>query len=146
MGLDDPTKKMSKSASSPKNYISLLDDDKTILKKIQSAVTDSGDEIVAGADKPAMTNLLTIYSLASNKTVKELEKQYKGAGYASFKKDLAEAVISWLSPLRERILKLRRDEQKLLAILDDGAARANTLAEQKMLLVRDRIGVDLSKR
>ena len=144
MGLDDPTKKMSKSAESPKNYLSLMDDDKTIEKKIKSAVTDSGDEIVARADKPAMTNLLSIFSLVSGRTVKDLEKQYAGKGYAAFKGDLTSAVIAWLAPLREKIQSNLKDEKRLRAVLDNGAERANHLAEAKMKLVRERIGVTLS--
>ena len=81
MGLDDPTKKMSKSASSPYNYIAITDDADTIRNKIKRAVTDSGSEVKAGPDKPALTNLLTIFSEVTGKTAEEIEKEFAGKGY-----------------------------------------------------------------
>ncbi len=143
MGLDDPAKKMSKSAKSPKNYISLLDDPATVEKKIKAAVTDSGGEVKAGADRPALTNLLTIFSLVSGKTVKELEAAYDGKGYGAFKADLAGAVNAWLDPIQDTITYLLEDERVLTGFLRDGAAKARTRAEAKMQDVRRKIGVAL---
>ena len=91
MGLDDPSKKMSKSAENTKNYIALLDSPETIREKIKAAVTDSASEIKYDMEnKPAISNLLTIYSLFSRKTITELEKEYDGKNYSVFKNDLAE--------------------------------------------------------
>ncbi|MBI4281561.1 tryptophan--tRNA ligase [Candidatus Uhrbacteria bacterium] len=139
MGLDDPTKKMSKSASSPNNYISLTDDADTVRAKIKRAVTDSGSEIVAGSDKPALTNLLTIYSLLSGTTILALEKKYKGKGYGDFKKDLAEVVVDFLTPIQERLKKT--DVKKIQKILDHGARTAQKIAAKTMEKVRERVGL-----
>lgn len=143
MGLDDPTKKMSKSAASPKNYISLMDDAKTVEKKIKSAVTDSGSEIKAGQDRPALSNLLNIYSLIARKPVSEIEKEYQGQGYADFKFDLAELINLYLKPLQAEIAGYLKNEKALIKILESGAKKAELLAEQKMQTVRQKIGVSL---
>jgi tryptophanyl-tRNA synthetase len=143
MGLDDPMKKMSKSATSPKNYLSLMDDDKTVTKKIMSAVTDSGKEIRAGADHPALSNLLTIYSLVAKKPIKQIELDYADKGYADFKADLAELLTLWLKPLQAEIKGYLKHEKDLLKILETGASRAREIAARKMEKVRERIGVTL---
>ncbi len=143
MGLDDPMKKMSKSATSPKNYLSLMDDDKTVQKKIMSAVTDSGKEIHAGADHPALSNLLTIYSLVAKKSIKQIELDYAGKGYADFKADLAELLTLWLKPLQAEIKAYLKHEKDLVKILNDGASRAREIAARKMEKIRERIGVTL---
>ena len=143
MGLDDPAKKMSKSAPSPKNFISLMDDAKTVEKKIKSAVTDSGAEIKSGPDRPALTNLLTICSLLNRQSIKNLEKKYQGQGYATFKADLATEINLFLAPLQTKIEQYLRDEKALIKILEAGAKKAEFLAEQKMQEVRQKIGVTL---
>jgi len=100
MGLDDPTKKMSKSAASAYNYIALTDRPDEAAKKIMKAVTDSGSEIKFDKEnKPAIANLLTIYSLLAKESIKNLEKKYDGQGYGGFKKDLAEVVRNFLKRL-----------------------------------------------
>ncbi len=143
MGLDDPEKKMSKSASSEKNYLSLMDDEKTVLKKIKAAVTDSGSTISYEQTRKGLANLLTIYSLATGKPIEQLVGKYEGKGYSDFKIDLAGAVSAYLAPIQEKINGFLKDETKLLAILDQGAARAQTIAAKKMELVRQKIGVKL---
>jgi tryptophanyl-tRNA synthetase len=143
MGLDDPKKKMSKSASSPKNYISLMDDEKTVEKKIKSAVTDSGTAVKSGVDRPALTNLLSIMSLITKSPIKELEIEYATSGYASFKADLAEALNLWLKPLQAQINGYLKHEDELQKILDTGAEKAQFLAKRKMEKVREKIGVNL---
>ncbi|MBI4598646.1 tryptophan--tRNA ligase [Candidatus Uhrbacteria bacterium] len=143
MGLDDPLKKMSKSASSPKNYISLLDDEETIRKKIMSAVTDAGTTIAYDEARPGLANLLTIFSLVTQRDVASVEADYAGKGYADFKRGLAEAVIAFLRPIQTKIREYQKDEIELKRILDTGALRASELAEQKMKVVRERIGVTL---
>ncbi len=141
MGLDDPKKKMSKSAASANNYIALTDDADTIKKKIAKAVTDSGTEVVSGSDKPALTNLLTIMSILSGQTIPELEKRFAGKGYAAFKKELAETIINSLAPLQSQYQKLMKKPDDLKAILSDGADRARAVASKTMGVVRQRIGL-----
>ena len=143
MGLDDPTKKMSKSAASEYNYIALADDAETIRRKIKKAVTDSGSEIVYADDKPALMNLINIYTLLSGKKVDEVEAIYVGRGYGDFKADLAEVVVDFLIPFQERLAAISDDE--VLAVLRTGAEKARTIAEKKMLQVHDRIGFIQSK-
>ncbi|MBI4435106.1 tryptophan--tRNA ligase [Candidatus Uhrbacteria bacterium] len=143
MGLDDPEKKMSKSASSEKNYISLMDDEKAVLKKIKAAVTDSGSTISYEQTRPGLANLLTIYSLVTGKPTDQIVNEYEGEGYGDFKVGLAGAVSAYLAPIQEKINGYLQDEPKLLAILETGAARAQAIAAKKMELVRQKIGVKL---
>jgi tryptophanyl-tRNA synthetase len=130
MGLDDPTRKMSSSASTPFNYISLLDDAKTVEKKIKRAVTDSGTEIRAGKDKPAITNLLLITSLLTATPVSDLEQRYVGKGYGAFKKDLTQTIIQFLEPIQKRYHAL--SDHEIDAILQKGAEHANVIAEKTL--------------
>lgn len=139
MGLDDPSKKMSKSAASPANYIALLDSPEIATKKIMRAVTDSGSEIKSGADKPALTNLLTIYSLFSGKSVKKIEKKYVGKGYADFKKGLAEEVTIFLKNFQNKFNKIKDSEVN--KILSDGAKTAEKIAIKKINSIKDKIGL-----
>lgn len=143
MGLDDPEKKMSKSASSEKNYISLMDDEATVLKKIKSAVTDSGSTISYEQARPGLANLLTIYSLVTGTSIGQIIGEYESKGYGDFKVGLAGAVSAYLAPLQEKIHDYLEDETKLLNILNDGAQRAKALASKKMDLVRKNVGVKL---
>lgn len=138
MGLDDPTRKMSKSAASEYNYIALSDDADTIRKKIKKAVTDSGSEIVYRDDKPALMNLINIYTLLSGKKVDEAEAMYAGRGYGDFKADLAEVVVNFLIPFQERLNAITDDE--VLAVLHAGAEKARAIAEKKVAQVYDKIG------
>ncbi len=140
MGLDDPTKKMSKSSSSPANYIALTDGPDVVRKKIMRAVTDSGSEIKYDANKkPALANLLTIYSLLSKLTIKELEKKYAGKGYGDFKKDLAEVVVDFLYEFQEKYNNITDSEVK--KILADGAKKASVIAAETMKKVRANLGI-----
>lgn len=142
MGLDDPSKKMSKSASSTNNYINLLDDEKEILRKIKIAVTDSGNEIKYDpAAKPAISNLLSIYSNMTNTSIPELENKYRGVQYSAFKLELADAIIHALSPIQERYNKFAKDKKSVLGILKDGAKKAEKVAETTMKDVRAKIGL-----
>ncbi len=140
MGLDDPTKKMSKSAG-PSNYIALTDDPDTIRKKIARAVTDSGKDIRIGQDKPALTNLLTIYSAFSGLPITDLEARYQGKGYAALKHDLAEVLVTALTPIREKINEYIADPAELTQTLADGAARARAIAEPMLTAVKSRVGL-----
>jgi len=138
MGLDDPAKKMSKSAQSEYNYIALTDDAKTIRKKIKKAVTDSGSEIKYTDDKPALQNLINIYSGFSDKLPKEIEKMYIDKNYSAFKTDLTEVIISVLAPIQEKMASL--SDEKVLAILKSGAEKVRPLAQKKMEEVKKKIG------
>ncbi len=142
MGLDDPEKKMSKSALSSYNFISLMDDAETIQKKVSKAVTDAEAEIVYNeAKKPAISNLLTIYHHMTGETVAELEERYKGKGYGDFKKGLAEAIIAHIGPVTAKIKAYREDPAELMKILDQGRDRANEMAERKLVLVKEKVGL-----
>jgi tryptophanyl-tRNA synthetase len=143
MSLEDPTRKMSKSDASPNAAISLTDDPDTIRRKIRRAVTDSGSDVVAAPDKPALTNLLTIYSLLGGQSISALEAQYAGKGYGAFKSDLAEVVVSALAPIQTRLAELSADPDIARGVLEDGAARARARATAKMTEVRDRMGLGL---
>ena len=141
MSLEDPTKKMSKSAGSAGSYVALTDSDSEITKKIKRAVTDSGSEVKASPDKPALTNLLGIYTLLSNEPVSEIEDRYAGKGYGAFKTDLATIVVDAVRPIRERLLEYEANPDYAIGILADGAERARAHAVPKMQAVRERMGL-----
>jgi tryptophanyl-tRNA synthetase len=141
MALDDPTRKMSKSAGSSYNYIALDDSPDDIRRKIRRAVTDSGTEVRTGPDKPALTNLLTIYGLLADEPVAAIVERYEGRGYADLKRDLAEVVVEALAPMQERMRGLEADPGHTLSVLKDGAERAEAIAERTMAKVRERLGL-----
>ena len=143
MALDDPLKKMSKSAASPASYIALTDDANTITRKIKRAVTDSSGEVRLHPERPGIANLLAIYSLLSGESIAELENRYAGKGYGAFKSDLAEVVVNALTPIQQRLAELESDPSIALNVLAEGAERARAQASAKMALVRDRMGLDL---
>ena len=148
MGLDDPSKKMSKSAENPKNYIALLDSLETIREKIKAAVTDSDSEIKYDEqNKPAVSNLLTVYSLFSGlpadrqgKKISELEKEYESKNYSVFKNDLAEIIIEGLSPIQKKYKELSANPDYIKKVLRNGAQKAKAIASQTMAEVRSKIG------
>jgi len=141
MGLDDPTKKMSKTAGSTYNYIALNDDPDLIRRKIQKAVTDSGTDIRYGSDKPAISNLLIIYSLLSGKSVDSLVEQYQGKGYADFKKELAEVVVEALAPFQRQLFELESDLSYTECVLEEGAAKARPKAQETLAEVKQKVGL-----
>ncbi|HYJ67200.1 MAG TPA: tryptophan--tRNA ligase [Nocardioidaceae bacterium] len=139
--LADPTIKMSKSASSPAGIIELLDDPKVSAKKVRSAVTDSGREVRFDEDdKPGISNLLTIYSVLAGVSIPEIEARYEGRGYGDLKGDLAELVVEFVTPFRDRTLELLDDRAELDKILATGAERAQTVAADTLATVYDRVG------
>jgi tryptophanyl-tRNA synthetase len=142
MALDEPTQKMSKSSPTPAGYIALLDEPDTIRRKIRRAVTDSGTEIVASPEKPAITNLLGIYASIAGETVPELEERYEGKGYGDLKRDLAEVVVEELSPIRERALELLDDPRELDEILEAGAERARKVSSSTLHDAWAKLGLD----
>ncbi|GAA3667560.1 tryptophan--tRNA ligase [Nocardioides ginsengisoli] len=139
--LQEPTRKMSKSSSGPNGIIEMLDDPKLTAKKIRSAVTDSGTEIrFDQADKPGVSNLLTIYSALTGESVTSLEEQYVGRMYGDLKKELAEVVVDFVTPFRERTLELLDNQDHLMQVLAQGAETAGAVAEATLRDVYQRIG------
>jgi tryptophanyl-tRNA synthetase len=120
----------------------LNDDEKIILKKISRAVTDSGSSVAAGADKPALTNLLVIMSVLTGKTIPELEEKYAGEGYGKFKQDLGEVVVEALKPLQKTHASLMREgNDKIDKALEHGWWRASELANAKLAQVKEVLGL-----
>jgi tryptophan--tRNA ligase len=141
MALDDPTKKMSKSAENELSRISLLDDDKKIKKAIMRATTDSDGVVKFDVEnKPGISNLMNIYTAFSDLSIGQIEEKYKGKGYGDFKKDLVEIVIDGLKPFKERFEEIR-NSQELVRILEDGEKRANEIAEKVLDRVKDKFGI-----
>ena len=138
MGLDDPSKKMSKSATSEYNYISLTDDVETVKRKIKKAVTDSGSEIIYSDEKPALKNLINIYASFSGKSPKEIEALYAGKGYGDFKTDLAEVINNFLIPFQEKLNSI--SDEDALEILRAGAEKVRPLAKAKLDEVKKKVG------
>ncbi|MGF9892348.1 tryptophan--tRNA ligase [Priestia megaterium] len=141
MSLQDPTKKMSKSDPNQKAFITLLDDAKTIEKKIKSAVTDSeGIVRYDKENKPGISNLLSIYSILANKSIQDIEAMYEGKGYGDFKADTAKVVAEALAPIQERYYELV-DSSELDDILDQGADKANATANKMLRKMRNAMGI-----
>lgn len=139
--LQNPTAKMSKSASSPAGIVDLLDDPKVSAKKIRSAVTDSDAVVRFDAEaKPGVSNLLTIFSALTGDGVEEIAGRYDGRGYGDLKKDLADVVVEFVTPLRDRTLALLDDRPALDEILASGAERARAVASRTLADVYDRVG------
>lgn len=141
MSLIEPTKKMSKS-DLPESYVGLFDEPEAIKEKIIRATTDSGKIIKYNPKlKPGVSNLLTIYSLFSEKTVKEIEKKFKNKGYSDFKKSLAELLINSLEPFRKKRKELLSREVYLKEILDQGTKRAQIIAQSTIQNVKKKMGL-----
>ncbi|MGN6781161.1 MAG: tryptophan--tRNA ligase [Marmoricola sp.] len=140
--LQNPDAKMSKSASSPSGIIELLDEPSVSAKKIRSAVTDS-DTVVRfdPENKPGVSNLLTVYSVLAERTVEDLEDAYAGRGYGDLKKDLAEVVVEFVTPFRDRTRELLADRAELDGVLRSGRERAGAVAERTLADVYDRLGL-----
>lgn len=141
MGLDDPTKKMSKSSPNSSSYIALTDTPDTIKDKIKRAVTDSGSEIKSGPEKPAITNLLNIFAGMTGREVPEIEKEFEGKGYGEFKSALAEAIIAELKLIQDKFNSLMADPNALRQILSDGSAKIAPLAQKTLSEVKSKVGL-----
>ncbi len=141
MSLTHPKKKMSKS-DEPKSYISLFDSPEEIQKKIMSATTDSGKDIIYNiTKKPGISNLLTMYSLLSDSSTQEIEKKFKKKSYSEFKKSLAKVVIDYLEPFRRKQKELLTREVYVQEILKQGQVRAQNIAQSTMQEVREKMGL-----
>ncbi|MCL5795413.1 MAG: tryptophan--tRNA ligase [Patescibacteria group bacterium] len=141
MGLDDPTKKMSKSAASFYNYIALTDSPELIRKKIAKAVTDSGKDIKFDEKRAGLFNLLTIYQSLSGLRTPLIEKRFTGKGYGDFKKDLAELIIDKFAPIKEKYNKLIQDKKYLDDVLKDGKSKAQKIASQTLKEANNKVGL-----
>jgi tryptophanyl-tRNA synthetase len=141
MDLQDPTRKMSTTASEERGLIFVDDDEKAILKKVKSAVTDSGSEVRRAADKPGITNLIEILAVIRGVSPEEIERDHSQSRYGDFKLAVAEAVAHCLAPVRERYLELRPDERGLEEALEQGAARAHEIASDTLADVRAAMGI-----
>jgi len=141
MSLDDPTKKMSKSNPNPHSRVELLDSPDEIRKKFSRAVTDSDREVRFDVQtKPAVSNLLVIYSLTTGQSIESLVNQYEGKGYGDFKKGLAEAVVAHLEPIQAHYRSIRSSGE-VQRVLRDGAVHASEIADETMRQVRNRVGI-----
>lgn len=139
--LQDPAAKMSKSASSPKGIVNLLDPPKSSAKKIRSAVTDTGTEIRFDPEhKPGISNLLTIYSALTGISIPALEEKFAGQLYGALKTELAEVVVEWATPFRERTEGYLADPAELDRVLAKGARKARAVASDTLALAYERIG------
>ena len=140
--LQDPTAKMSKTGSSPKGLIDLMQDPAKIAKNIRSAVTDTEVEIRYDVDaKPGVSNLLVIHSVLSQTPIEELERSFMGRGYGDLKKEVADVVVAAVEPFQARMAELLDDPAELDRILASGAGRAREVAQATMARVRDRVGL-----
>jgi tryptophanyl-tRNA synthetase len=141
MDLQEPTKKMSTTGGTPQGTVLVLDDADTIRKKFKTAVTDSGREIRYVPDeKPGVSNLIEILSVASGRTIPELENDYDGKGYGDLKTDVGEAVVELFRPIHERYAELRADEGELRRLLRIGAERAQTTSAPTLHHMYERMG------
>jgi tryptophanyl-tRNA synthetase len=140
MDLQEPQRKMSTTGGTPQGTILLLDPPDTIRKKVRSAVTDSGSEVRRGDDKPGVTNLIDIMTVATGETAEQIEGQYDGGGYGPFKNDVAEAIVALLEPIQSRFHELRGDAGELDRMLAIGAAKARNAAAPTLREMYERMG------
>ncbi len=140
MSLADPTKKMSKSDENANGFISILDDEDTIIRKFKRAVTDSEACVVYRDGKDGINNLITIYSLVTGKTVEEIEREFDGKGYGDFKIAVGQAVSDHLKPVRDEFKRLSADKAYLESCYKTGAERASALANRTLDKVKHKVG------
>lgn len=141
MSLQEPTKKMSKSDTNANAYIALSDDADVIKRKLKRAVTDSDARVAASPDKPAVTNLMGIYSIFSGMSLDEVEQHFAGKGYGPFKAELTELVIEGLAPIQAKLAEYKSNPDEVARLLEIGRERAAVLAEAKMAEVNRKTGV-----
>lgn len=142
--IQEPKAKMSKSSGSAAGVIEIMDTPEANLKKIKSAVTDAGREVKFDlAEKPGISNLLTIHSALSGRTISDLENEFAGKGYGDFKTAVAEVVVEYLRPIRAKAVELLEDEKHLLDILHQGSAKARVVAQETVSATYKNLGVVL---
>ncbi len=141
MDLQNPIKKMSKSSTNPKSYILLLDEPKEIVKKINSAVTDSENKIYYDKkNKPGISNLMVIYSSITNKSFEEIKNEFNNKNYGEFKKELAKSINNFLKPIQEKYKNI--DNEKIIILLEQGAEKAKKLAQKNLQNIQNKIGIN----
>ena len=140
MSLNDASKKMSKSESAD-SYIGMDEDPAVVIKKFKRAVTDSDSKIKYAKEKPKISNLLTIYSEFAGKKIEEIENEYEGKGYGQFKSDLGELVSAKLKDLQQKFSAIRNDEERLNNIITEGNSKAETIANEKMSVIKELMGL-----
>jgi tryptophanyl-tRNA synthetase len=145
MDLQEPERKMSTTGATEAGTVYVLDEPDAIRKKLGSAVTDSGREVVRGEDKAGITNLIDVLAVARGTDPSEIEREFEGAGYGDFKQAVAEGVVELLAPVRERYAELRPDEAALEAALAEGAEKARAIASGTLAEVRERMGIGPSR-
>ncbi len=141
MDLQNPERKMSTTGGTEQGTVLVLDDPDTIAKKIRSSVTDSGREVRRGHDKPGITNLIEILAAVRGTEPETIEQEFDGDGYGPFKAAVAEAVVAYLAPVRERYEALRADEAALERTFAHGAEKARAIASETLVDVRRAMGV-----
>jgi tryptophanyl-tRNA synthetase len=141
MDLQEPENKMSTTGGTPQGTVLLLDDPKTVTKKVKSAVTDSGSEVRRAAGKPGITNLIDILSVIRGVGAEEIEREFDGGGYGAFKGAVAEALVDYLAPVRERYHELRADDAEIERALAAGAEKARAISSGTLSDVRHAMGV-----
>lgn len=140
MDLQEPTKKMSKSADNPNSYILIMDSPDVIRKKISRAVTDSLGVVKYSDEQPGVKNLITILNAITGMTIDQIEKKYEGQGYAQFKSDVAEAIVNELEPIQKRISEILNDKEYLESVYRKGAEKANYVANKMLRKMQKKIG------
>jgi tryptophanyl-tRNA synthetase len=141
MDLQFPERKMSTTGGSAQGTVLLLDEPKTVVKKIRSAVTDSGTEVRRAPDKPGVSNLIEILAAVRGVAPEQVEGEFDGSGYGAFKQAVADAVVERLTPVRERYQEIRPDEAELERVLAQGAEKARAIASRTLADVREVMGV-----
>ncbi|MEA2347118.1 MAG: tryptophanyl-tRNA synthetase [Thermoleophilaceae bacterium] len=141
MDLQEPTKKMSTTVSSEPGMVFVTEEPKAIIKKVKSAVTDSGSEVVRGADKPGITNLIDILAVVRGVGPEAIEADFEGKRYGDFKTAVAEELVEYLTPVRERYEELRADPAALESVLAGGAEQARAIAAETLAAARAAMGV-----
>jgi tryptophanyl-tRNA synthetase len=140
MDLQEPTKKMSTTGGTPQGTLLMLDPPETIRKKVRSAVTDSGTEVRRGDDKPGISNLIDIMTVATGDDPETIEARYDSSGYGPFKSDVADAVVALLDPIQARFRTLRGDPAELARLLERGAEKARTESAPTLRTMYERMG------
>jgi tryptophanyl-tRNA synthetase len=140
MDLQFPERKMSTTGGSAQGTVYVLDEPKTVVKKIRSAVTDSGTDVRRAADKAGVSNLIEILAAVRGVAPEQVEGEFDGSGYGAFKQAVADAVVEYLAPVRERYQEIRRDEAELGRIMAAGAEKASAIASETLADVREAMG------
>jgi tryptophanyl-tRNA synthetase len=144
--LQEPERKMSTTGGTEQGTVYVLDEPEAIRRKFKRAVADSGREIVRAPDKPGISNMIEIMAVARGITPEEVEREFAGSGYGDFKTAVGDAVVDWLTPVRERYAELRTDDDRLEAVLEAGADKARAIAAPIVAEVREAMGVGPLKR